>query len=53
MKNKIIIAVLTLLVSLTTFAQRPDSKKITISGKVIEKGTNLPLKDKTKDIKFK
>ena len=43
MKNKIIIAVLTLLVSLTTFAQRPDSKKITISGKVIEKGTNLPL----------
>ena len=43
MKNKIIIAVLTLLVSLTTFAQRPDSKKVTISGKVIEKGTNLPL----------
>ncbi|TDR25515.1 outer membrane beta-barrel family protein [Flavobacterium cheniae] len=43
MKKKIIIAVLTLLVSVTTFAQRPDSKKITISGKVIEKGTNLPL----------
>ena len=43
MKKKIIIAVLTLLVSLTTFAQRPDSKKVTISGKVIEKGTNLPL----------
>lgn len=43
MKKKIIIAVLTLLVSLTTFAQRPDSKKATISGKVIEKGTNLPL----------
>ncbi|MEL1248258.1 TonB-dependent receptor domain-containing protein [Flavobacterium helocola] len=43
MKKKIIIAVLTLLVSVTTFAQRPDSKKVTISGKVIEKGTNLPL----------
>jgi outer membrane receptor protein involved in Fe transport len=43
MKKKIIIAVLTLLVSITTFAQRPDSKKVTISGKVIEKGTNLPL----------
>ena len=43
MKNKIIIAVLTLLVSLTTFAQRPEGKKVTISGKVIEKGTNLPL----------
>ena len=24
-------------------AQRPESKKITVSGKVIEKGTNLPL----------
>ncbi|WP_291138242.1 outer membrane beta-barrel family protein [Flavobacterium sp. UBA7663] len=43
MNKKIIIATLSLFLSLTTFAQRPDAKKVTISGKVIEKGTNLPL----------
>ena len=43
MTKKIFIVALTLLLSLTTFAQRPEGKKITISGKVIEKGTDLPL----------
>ena len=43
MNKKILIVALTLLLSLTAFAQRPEGKKITISGKVIEKGTNLPL----------
>lgn len=43
MNKKILIATLSLFLSLTAFAQRPDSKKVTISGKVIEKGTNLPL----------
>jgi outer membrane receptor for ferrienterochelin and colicins len=43
MTKKIIITTLSLFLSLTTFAQRPDAKKITISGRVIEKGTNFPL----------
>ena len=43
MNKKILIAVVTLFISLTTLAQRPESKKITVSGKVIEKGTDLPL----------
>ncbi|WP_333809064.1 outer membrane beta-barrel family protein [Flavobacterium sp.] len=43
MNKKILIVALTLFLSITTFAQRPESKKITITGKVIEKGTNLPL----------
>jgi len=43
MNKKILIVALTLLLSLTAFAQRPEGKKITISGKVLEKGTNLPL----------
>ena len=43
MNKKILIVALTLLLSLTAFAQRPEGKKVTISGKVIEKGTNLPL----------
>ncbi len=43
MNKKIIIATLLLFLSLTTFAQRPDAKKVTISGKVIEKGTDFPL----------
>lgn len=43
MNKKILIAVVTLFISLTAFAQRPESKKITVSGKVIEKGTDLPL----------
>lgn len=43
MNKKIVIVALTLLLSLTAFAQRPEGKKVTISGKVIEKGTNLPL----------
>ena len=43
MNKKIVIVALTLLLSLTAFAQRPEGKKVTVSGKVIEKGTNLPL----------
>lgn len=43
MNKKILITVFTLLSCLFTFSQRPDVKKITISGKVIEKGTNQPL----------
>lgn len=43
MNKKILIVALTLFLSITAFAQRPESKKITITGKVIEKGTNLPL----------
>ncbi|MQP25888.1 TonB-dependent receptor [Flavobacterium sp. LMO8] len=43
MIKKNFILVLTILVSLSAFAQRPEGKKITISGKVIEKGTDLPL----------
>jgi outer membrane receptor protein involved in Fe transport len=43
MTKKIIITTITLFLSLTTFAQRPDAKKVTISGKVIEKGTDFPL----------
>lgn len=43
MNKKILIVALTLLLSLTAFAQHPEGKKITISGKVLEKGTNLPL----------
>jgi outer membrane receptor protein involved in Fe transport len=43
MTKKIIITTITLFLSLTTFAQRPDAKKVTISGKVIEKGTYFPL----------
>ncbi|MFN7045248.1 MAG: TonB-dependent receptor domain-containing protein [Flavobacterium sp.] len=43
MNKKNLLIVLTLFLSLTAFAQRPEGKKITISGKVIEKGTDLPL----------
>ena len=43
MKNKIILVAITLFLTLTSVAQRPEAKKITVSGKVIEKGTNLPL----------
>jgi len=43
MNKKILILAVTLFVSLTALAQRPEGKKITISGKVIEKGTDLPL----------
>lgn len=43
MNKKIIIATLLLFLGLTTFAQRPEVKKVTISGKVIEKGTDFPL----------
>jgi len=43
MKKNILLFTLTLLIVLTSFAQRPDAKKVTVSGKVLEKGTNLPL----------
>ena len=43
MNKKLLIAAVTLFISLTALAQRPESKKITVSGKVIEKGTELPL----------
>lgn len=43
MNKKILIVALTLFLSITAFAQRPEGKKVTITGKVIEKGTNLPL----------
>jgi hypothetical protein len=43
MNKKILIVALALFVSLTAFTQRPEGKKVTVSGKVIEKGTNLPL----------
>lgn len=37
MNNKIIIATLSLFLSLTAFAQRPDAKKVTISGRELWK----------------
>ena len=43
MNKKIIIITLSLFFSLTAFAQRPDAKKVTISGRVIEKGTDFSL----------
>ncbi|MQP52857.1 MULTISPECIES: TonB-dependent receptor domain-containing protein [unclassified Flavobacterium] len=43
MKNKIILIAISLFFTLTSVAQRPEAKKITVTGKVIEKGTNLPL----------
>ena len=43
MNKKNFLLVLTLFISTIVFAQRPESKKITISGKVIEKGSNQPL----------
>lgn len=43
MNKKILISTVTLLLSLMTFAQRQDGPKITISGKVMEKGTDFPL----------
>lgn len=43
MNTKNFLVVLTLFISSVLFAQRPDAKKITISGKVIEKGSNQPL----------
>lgn len=35
--------VLLFLFSISLFSQRPDAKKITITGKIFEKGTTLPL----------
>ena len=43
MNTRNFLVVLTLFISSVLFAQRPDAKKITISGKVIEKGSNQPL----------
>jgi outer membrane receptor for ferrienterochelin and colicins len=43
MNKKNFLLVLTLFISTIVFAQRPESKKITITGKVIEKGSNQPL----------
>lgn len=43
MNKKIIIATLLLFLGLTSFAQRPEGKKITITGRVMEKGTDFPL----------
>ncbi|WP_073585191.1 TonB-dependent receptor domain-containing protein [Flavobacterium cucumis] len=41
--KKFLFVTLSLLFGVATYAQRPEGKKITISGKVLEKGTNLPL----------
>lgn len=43
MMKKFLFVTLSLLFGVATYAQRPEGKKITISGKVLEKGTNLPL----------
>ena len=43
MNKKNIFLALTLLLSAIVFAQRPEAKKITISGKIVEKGSNQPL----------
>ncbi len=43
MNKKNLLLVLSLFISTIVLAQRPESKKITISGKVIEKGSNQPL----------
>ncbi len=43
MNKKNIFLALTLLLSAIVFAQKPEAKKITISGKIVEKGSNQPL----------
>ncbi|MFD2907870.1 TonB-dependent receptor domain-containing protein [Flavobacterium ardleyense] len=43
MNTRNLLILLSLFISTVLFAQRPDAKKITISGKVIEKGSNQPL----------
>ena len=43
MNKKNIFLALTLILSAIVFAQRPEAKKITISGKIVEKGSNQPL----------
>ena len=40
---RIYITLLCLFITTITFAQRPESKTVTISGKIVEKGSNLPL----------
>jgi len=40
---RIYITLLCLFISIITFAQRPDSKTVIISGKIVEKGSDLPL----------
>ena len=43
MNKNFIVLLVTFIVSFTTYGQKQNEKTITISGKVIEKGTNLPL----------
>lgn len=43
MNKNFLLVVFTLLLSFTTLAQKPADKKIKISGKIFEKGTNLPV----------
>ena len=43
MNKNFLLVVFTLLLSFTALAQKPADKKIKISGKVFEKGTNLPV----------
>ena len=43
MNTKKLLLVLSLFISTIVLAQRPEAKKITISGKVIEKASNQPL----------
>lgn len=43
MYTRNLLLVLSLFISTVLFAQRPDAKKITITGKVIEKASNQPL----------
>ncbi|MBV1924182.1 MAG: TonB-dependent receptor [Flavobacteriaceae bacterium] len=40
---RIYITLLCLFITTITFAQRPESKTVTISGKIVEKGSDLPL----------
>ena len=41
--SKFLFAVLFLFVATTVFSQKPDIPKVTVTGTVLEKGTNLPL----------
>jgi hypothetical protein len=51
MKNTFLLLVLSLVISFTTVAQKPSEKKITISGKVIEKGNKIAVEYATVSFK--
>lgn len=51
MKNTFLLLVISLVISFTTVAQKPSEKKITISGKVIEKGNKIAVEYATVSFK--